>query len=470
MSGSFSSSVIPFNFHGRLYIVFGFPAVKKGRYTLERRAETIKESKRYWTSVSDNHESPPANNPALSTVSESHFPFKSEVSFPAQSSQQHQTTTSNSLKRQSLSFSSNSSSFDSDPGLRLQDDGSLLGGGGEAMLGFLGDTDSGLLQTADPDLNTLNIQQGHHASTSDMFLPHSGYADTANRSIKALLTAPHSPVLVPNSEHNISDSPFTDVNSPLSSFSHDSFGETTPGFVGSVSSNGLSSTSASVSLCNPAEQSNNIHVTQSMDSIINAQLSENAEIGGLFTNGGKLPASLDVNHDPQSESTIEKLLDLKALFKDPTNLREFKTDYLKGFKTEKQDCDSIETLFKSVQRPADALDIALADANSGDENLDKLIDQTIEAFDKQNFLTRGFLAKMPDYQHRFLVSTDDHLLCSCCSVRAGISLCTVRCSSVQASYCSQQLQSGLGFSSRCARALALFCSWSARRKSASLDP
>ena len=78
-----------------------------------------------------------------------------------------------------------------------------------------------------------------------------------------------------------------------------------------------------------------------------------------------------------------------------------KTDYLKGLSTEKQDCDSIQSLFKSVQHPADALDIALAKAD--EENLDKLIDQTIEAFDKQNFLTRGFLAKVPDYQHKFLV-------------------------------------------------------------------
>ena len=108
-----------------------------------------------------------------------------------------------------------------------------------------------------------------------------------------------------------------------------------------------------------------------------------------------------------SQAMLDKLLGLKTLFKDPTNTTEFKTDYLKGFNTEKQDCDSLLSLFSSIQHPADALDIALARAD--DENLNRLIDQTIEAFDKQNFLTRGFLAKMPDYQHKFLVRVKEIL-------------------------------------------------------------
>ncbi len=43
------------------------------------------------------------------------------------------------------------------------------------------------------------------------------------------------------------------------------------------------------------------------------------------------------------------------------------------------------------------------DDHQDEDGLDKIIEQTIEAFDRQNFLTKGFLAKVPEMQYNFLV-------------------------------------------------------------------
>ena len=63
----------------------------------------------------------------------------------------------------------------------------------------------------------------------------------------------------------------------------------------------------------------------------------------------------------------------------------------------------IDDLFDYINNPVDELDLALSMV-AGDD-FDRLIEDTIEAFDKQNFVTRGFLAKLPELQHRFLVGS-----------------------------------------------------------------
>ena len=46
-----------------------------------------------------------------------------------------------------------------------------------------------------------------------------------------------------------------------------------------------------------------------------------------------------------------------------------------------------------------------SDVTNDEAELDSVIEQTINAFDKQNFITRGFLTKVPQMQYQFLVST-----------------------------------------------------------------
>ncbi len=259
--------------------------------------------------------------------------------------------------------------------MQLQDD--MLLPTTESMLGLLGDPDS-VMMKSDPDLSLI---AGPHLHTMDdaILMPQPGFAckDTDADSIRSLLASPSSPFNAASTPEVGSELTVADTSSPLSSLND------------AVSPRSIRKPQNNHSCLN--EQNPGTHMCQPVDSVITSDTSE------------QFSPSLGKESDKTENSSalIDRLLGLKTLFKDPTNSREFKTDYLKGFTTEKQDCNSIRDLFQSIQHPADALDIALAKA--ADENLDKLIDQTIEAFDKQNFLTRGFLAKMPDYQHRFLV-------------------------------------------------------------------
>ena len=66
-----------------------------------------------------------------------------------------------------------------------------------------------------------------------------------------------------------------------------------------------------------------------------------------------------------------------------------------------QECETIEELFRSVEGPSVDRPMTLEEIE--EENLDKLTEKTVEAYNKQNFVTRGFLAKLPDVQHTYLV-------------------------------------------------------------------
>ena len=60
---------------------------------------------------------------------------------------------------------------------------------------------------------------------------------------------------------------------------------------------------------------------------------------------------------------------------------------------------------KTVTESPSELDAALVSSDVGDDsnNLDKLTDLATDAYYKQNFVTRGFLAKLPGYQHNYMV-------------------------------------------------------------------
>ena len=73
----------------------------------------------------------------------------------------------------------------------------------------------------------------------------------------------------------------------------------------------------------------------------------------------------------------------------------------KGGNSGTQECETIEELFRSVEGPSDHRDITLSKIE--EEDFDKLTEKTIEVYNKQNFVTRGFLAKLPDLQHTYLV-------------------------------------------------------------------
>ena len=63
--------------------------------------------------------------------------------------------------------------------------------------------------------------------------------------------------------------------------------------------------------------------------------------------------------------------------------------------------ESVEGFLKSISSPASDFDETLG--NEDDGTLDKLIERTIDAFGLSNNMTRGYLAKIPEYQHKFLV-------------------------------------------------------------------
>ena len=73
----------------------------------------------------------------------------------------------------------------------------------------------------------------------------------------------------------------------------------------------------------------------------------------------------------------------------------------KASSSDTQECETIEELFRSVEDPSDGREMTLEEIEG--ENLDKLTEKTVEAYNKQNFVTRGFLAKLPALQHTYLV-------------------------------------------------------------------
>ena len=371
--------------------------MKKGRYTLERRAETIIESRKYWTAKTD------GNAPSQNTQSKTSSPdptdpeviakFLFSNGSPRQSNinEPQPGQAVRPAKRSSHSFSSTSSSFDSDSGLQIQDD--IMSS--ESMLSLLTNNDPILMGSE----NAMDIPETSKLSINEGFDPKSLYTceGTNNTALKSLLATPSSPyykVATPDTTTLDPELVVTSGNTPL------------PILHEFHPSEDVNSDSSMIPNIESQLLDHNVNETTSDTRMPELLENFSAEVDSTqptseqeaSQNGGQ-------NH---SQAMLDKLLGLKTLFKDPNNTTEFKTDYLKGFTTEKQDCDSILSLFSSIQHPADALDIALARAD--DENLNKLIDQTIEAFDKQNFLTRGFLAKMPDYQHKFLVMVFFNLL------------------------------------------------------------
>ena len=55
------------------------------------------------------------------------------------------------------------------------------------------------------------------------------------------------------------------------------------------------------------------------------------------------------------------------------------------------------------QVPTDVISIARKNVDD-EENLDQIIDTAVAAFERQNFLNKGFLGKVSQYQHSFMVS------------------------------------------------------------------
>ena len=257
-----------------------------------------------------------------------------------------------------------------------------------------------LLTNNDPILmgseNAMDIPETSKLSTNEGFDPKSLYTceGTNNTALKSLLATPSSPfykVATPDTTTLDHELVVTSGNAPLPIL-HDLH----PSEIVNSDSSMIPNIESQLIDSSVNETTSDTHMPELLENF-------STEVDSTQPTSEHEASQNDglVHHENPSQAMLDKLLGLKTLFKDPNNTTEFKTDYLKGFNTEKQDCDSISSLFSSIQHPADALDIALARAD--DENLNKLIDQTIEAFDKQNFLTRGFLAKMPDYQHKFLV-------------------------------------------------------------------
>ena len=100
---------------------------------------------------------------------------------------------------------------------------------------------------------------------------------------------------------------------------------------------------------------------------------------------------------PIATSALDELHALLNRFKNAGNISQTKRHNLK---VPDADCGA-RALFETEDDPTDVLNFALAKAD--EENLEKLAEQAITAYDRQNFLTKGFLSKIPGYQHTYLV-------------------------------------------------------------------
>ena len=68
--------------------------------------------------------------------------------------------------------------------------------------------------------------------------------------------------------------------------------------------------------------------------------------------------------------------------------------------------ESLEQFMKKINAPPNDLDEAITNNINDDEGLlDGVIKQTTDAYAQQNIMNRGFMAKISDFQHRFLVHT-----------------------------------------------------------------
>ena len=68
--------------------------------------------------------------------------------------------------------------------------------------------------------------------------------------------------------------------------------------------------------------------------------------------------------------------------------------------------ESLEQFMKKINSPPNDLDEAIANSLNDDQGLlDGVIKQTTDAYAQQNIMNRGFMAKISDFQHRYLVHT-----------------------------------------------------------------
>ena len=334
-------------------IIFQFniclTAVKKGRYTLEKRAETIKDSREYWKSnptlpSKEPRISPPAEPP--SDNAESTVIYAGSSSSRSDTSESVDSPPNSDLTIKSMLMSPPGSQFNvGTPQTDTLDiDGSPCVGSG--LCGPVASNEN-----YDQEVNFVGLCDG----TEDVGL--AGYiGDQQNqlheRNLVADLEfeteAPMTPT--PQMCHTLSD-PFADDAIPTE--------------------------------------------TATLSGSMNSNLSEIHKILGTSSIGDSSGYKLAEAIDNLSKTLREH----RTFFIDPEGPTASRI--LSGLFDQDE---SLEQFMRKINTPPNDLDEAITNnVNDDDALLDRVIKQTTDAYAQQNIMNRGFMAKISDFQHRHLV-------------------------------------------------------------------
>ena len=307
-------------------------AVKKGRYTLEKRAETIKDSRRYWNPGSTNPEVKPSTS---RDETPSCVDAENSVTYPNNSSPQSDTADSNSSSSSDVTIRS-----------LLKSPPASVASMGSPFPAF-----------SDIDWNMCGGNDIEDAMTSggECCQPHLDF-----------LLRPK------NQDYNV------DMGENLNLRKETRMEDTSP-------------------------------MSQSLLSLLDDVMSTSS--GSTCEEmGGNVPTIHKFVQNKQSKTGL-KLID--AIDNLSKSLQEHRT-FLKN--TERPSAsrilsglydqdEGVEQFMTKIDCPPSDLDEAIANnCEDNDRLMDRIIRQTVDAYAQQNIMNRGFMAKIPDFQHRFLVN------------------------------------------------------------------
>ena len=328
-----------------------FSAVKKGRYTLEKRAETIKDSREYWKSNS----TLPSKEPRISQPAESPSDnAESSVTYASSSSSRNDTSEnvdsppSSDLTIKSMLISPPGSLFSNDTpktdSLDIEEN-PCAGSGVDVPVASN--------ENYDQEVNFVGLCDG----TEDVGL--AGYIGDQQNQL--------------HEENLVSDLEFeTEVTM-------------------------TSTPQMCHSLLDPLADDAIPTETATSSGSMNSNLSEIRRILGTSSigdgSGYKLVEAID-----NLSKTLRKH---RTFFIDPD--RPTASRILSGLFDQDE---SLEQFMRKINTTPNDLDEAITkNVNDDDDLLDRVIKQTTDAYAQQNIMNRGFMAKISDYQHRYLVHT-----------------------------------------------------------------
>lgn len=328
---------------------------------MERRAETIKESRKYWKGEDKS---------------------KNQKEVKAELSPQTNTCVNNTeilpADMPGLSAASHEECTNSCSDMDISESGSVFR----------------LLSSMDPSSITQTPCSATMSSSTSGY--HVSVSGEANPVIKSLLKSPLSPVRLAKADTTSLDSKF-----------HNSLLDLNSGQEKGLSNSNAVFTSSSIldSLSEPlysTDFNSNQHMENIVGDFASSLISSTAESqNNLGTKTSLHSSEMTLTQNAlgvmQPSGITEQLPTLSDSL-----AQNFLSEQVSTFSGSGDvEFDTVNTLLDLIDGPLDILDITLP--TTDEDNLEKAIDQTIEAFDKQNFLTRGFLAKMPNYQQKFLV-------------------------------------------------------------------